>query len=186
MERARRNSERWQAEVSKGIIKGTAQYEARLTALENTLTDLALPQPEEPVFRAQDFMTKERYRKLRARAGFPMEKDQDVCHLIAESLGGANHIDNFIDASAALNRSVGNRNDSLLIEVAGLEKAKKAVAVSRLTGYKGPGAEELIAIAKAARTAAPRPAARRPARNVRVPTKHVKVRLAKKEYSLCI
>jgi hypothetical protein len=102
-------------------------------------------------FRAQDFMTKARFRKLMADRGFPLEADQHVCHIIAESNGGANHIDNFFVAAGSLNQSLGNRNDAYLAGVAGLEQVRKAVAVSRTTGYTGPGADELIAMAKAAR-----------------------------------
>jgi hypothetical protein len=96
-------------------------------------------------------MTKAQFRAMRQRAGFPLNADQHVCHIIAESNGGANHIDNYYVASASLNQSLGNRNDSYLAEAAGLEQSKKAVAVSRTKGYTGPGAEELIEMAKAAR-----------------------------------
>lgn len=106
---------------------------------------------EKSVFRAQDFMSKAKFRKLRERNGFPLNADQHVCHIIAESNGGANHIDNYYVASSSLNQSLGNRNDSYLAEAAGLEQTQKAVAVSRTTGYSGPGAHELIAAAKAAR-----------------------------------
>ena len=106
---------------------------------------------KETAFRAQDFMTKAQFRKLRERAGFPLNADQHVCHIIAESNGGANHIDNFYVAAGSLNQSLGNKNDAYLAEAAGMEQARKAVAVSRTTGYTGPGADELIAMAKAAR-----------------------------------
>ena len=106
---------------------------------------------EKSGFRAQDFMSKAKFRKLRERNGFPLNADQHVCHIIAESNGGANHIDNYYVASSSLNQSLGNRNDSYLAEAAGLEQTQKAVAVSRTTGYSGPGAHELIAAAKAAR-----------------------------------
>jgi hypothetical protein len=106
---------------------------------------------KETGFRAQDFMTKAQFRKLRERAGFPLNADQHVCHIIAESNGGANHIDNFYVAAGSLNQSLGNKNDAYLAEAAGMEQTRKAVAVSRTTGYTGPGADELIAMAKAAR-----------------------------------
>ena len=80
-----------------------------------------------------------------------MNADQHVCHIIAESNGGANHIDNYYVAAGSLNQSLGNRNDSYLAEAAGLEQTKKAVAVSRTKGYIGLDAEELIAAAKAVR-----------------------------------
>ena len=106
---------------------------------------------EKSGFRAQDFMSKTQFRKLRERNGFPLNADQHVCHIIAESNGGANHIDNFFVAAGSLNQSLGNKNDAYLAEAAGLEQVRKAVAVSRTTGYTGPGADELIAMAKAAR-----------------------------------
>ena len=109
------------------------------------------PKAAKDAFRAQDFMSKAQFRKLRERNGFPLNADQHVCHIIAESNGGANHIDNYYVASSSLNQSLGNRNDSYLAEAAGLEQTKRAVAVSRSMGYSGPGAEELIAAAKAAR-----------------------------------
>jgi hypothetical protein len=109
------------------------------------------PKAAKDAFRAQDFMSKAQFRKLRERNGFPLNADQHVCHIIAESNGGANHIDNYYVASSSLNQSLGNRNDSYLAEAAGLEQTKRAVAVSRSLGYSGPGAEELIAAAKAAR-----------------------------------
>jgi hypothetical protein len=96
--------------------------------------------------RADGFMSRAQFRKLMERAGVPLCKDQDVAHLIARANGGADHRDNYIVASRSLNQSLGNRNDEYLAEVAGLEQTKKAVAVSRTTGYKGPGAEELIAM----------------------------------------
>jgi len=113
--------------------------------------DLGPPVPQTQI-RAQDFMSKTQFRKLRERAGLPLNADQHVCHIIAESNGGANHIDNYFVASSSLNQSLGNRNDSYLAEAVGLEQTQRAVAVSRSTGYTGPGADELISMAKAART----------------------------------
>ena len=124
-------------------------------AAQRELAELFTPQPPLPAaaeYRAQDWMTKARFRAMRAEAGFPLNADQHVCHIIAESNGGANHIDNYYVAAGSLNQSLGNRNDSYLAEAAGLEQTKKAVAVSRTRGYTGPDAEDLIAMAKAART----------------------------------
>ncbi len=139
------------------------------------------------------FMNTGQFRNKREDAPVPLYKGQHVGHILSRKYGGADHEDNYFILGDSLNMSLGSENNHVMAEMAGLEQTKKAVAVSRRTGYTGPGAEELIemakaarAEAKAARTAAPRPAVRRPARNVRVPTKHVKVRLAKKEYSLCI
>jgi hypothetical protein len=135
--------------------KAAAEHQAA----DRELAELFAPQPPvsapEPAFRAQDYMNKAQFRAMRARAGFPLNGDQHVCHIIAESNGGANHIDNYYVAAGSLNQSLGNRNDSYLAEAAGLEQTKKAVAVSRTTGYKGPGAEELIEMAKAARKGLP-------------------------------
>ena len=83
------------------------------------------------------------FRLLREKAGFPLLDDQDVCHIIAESSGGANHPDNYFVSSASFNRSAGNRCDHLFAYLAGLEATKKAVEVSRQTGWQGPSAEEL-------------------------------------------
>ena len=94
------------------------------------------------------FMSTTEYRQLRAQCGFPLTEDQDVCHIIAHANGGANHRDNYCVASRSLNRSLGNKNDFYLAEVVGLEQTKKAVAISRTRGYKGPGADELIAMAR--------------------------------------
>ena len=118
-----------------------ALREVRVALIE---ADVALPV-------VKDFISKARFRKLMADRGFPLEADQHVCHIIAESNGGANHIDNFFVAAGSLNQSLGNKNDAYLAEVAGREQVRKAVAVSRTTGYTGPGADELIAMAKAAR-----------------------------------
>jgi hypothetical protein len=106
-------------------------------------------------FRAQDFMSKAQYRKLRETNGFPLNSDQHVCHIIAESNGGANHIDNYYVAAGSLNQSLGNRNDFYLAEAAGLEQTKKAIAVSRTTDYTGPCAEEIIDMAKTLRAKPP-------------------------------
>ena len=111
----------------------------------------APPAPALSPFRAQDFMSKAQYRKLRETNGFPLSSDQHVCHIIAESNGGADHIDNYYVAAGSLNQSLGNRNDFYLAETAGLEQTKKAVAVSRTTGYTGPCAEDIIEEAKALR-----------------------------------
>jgi len=102
-----------------------------------------------------DWMSRAQFRDMRQRAGFPLNADQHVCHIIAESSGGANHIDNYYVAAASLNQSLGNRSDPYLAEAAGLEQTTKAVAVSRRTGYTGPGAEELIEMARAARRGVP-------------------------------
>ena len=119
----------------------------------------AIPSPTPTLaaspFRAQDFMSKVQYRKLRETNGFPLNSDQHVCHIIAESNGGANHIDNYYVASGSLNQSLGNRNDCYLAEAAGLEQTKKAIAVSRTRGYTGPCAEDIIEMAKTLRAKPP-------------------------------
>jgi hypothetical protein len=144
--------------------KAAAQHalemaQAKEWAAQRELAELFAPQSPLPAatgeYRAQDSMSKAQFRAMRQRAGFPLNADQHVCHIIAESSGGANHIDNYYVAAGSLNQSLGNRNDSYLAEAAGLEQTKKAVAVSRTTGYTGPGAEELIEMARAARRGAP-------------------------------
>jgi hypothetical protein len=142
--------------ASKKIQEEKAAAERLTTGRE--LAALFSPQHTLPAaateYRAQDWITKTQFRAMRAKAGFPLNADQHVCHIIAQSNRGADHIDNYYVAAGSLNQSLGNRNDSYLAEAAGLEQTQKAVAVSRTTGYTGPGAEELIAMAKKARTGA--------------------------------
>ena len=103
---------------------------------------------EEPMPPIQTQTTTE-YRNWRQEIGLPLEYDQHVGHIIAKTNGGADHQDNYYPISAWINVSVGNRDDSFLAMVAGLEATRKAVAVSkRLRGYNGPSAEELVEIGK--------------------------------------
>lgn len=88
-------------------------------------------------------ITTAQYRERLRRQGNPIPKGYDVCHIIAASRGGADHVHNYIIGLAHLNRSIGNRDDSIFARMAGLEKTKKAVKVSLKTGYEGPDAEEL-------------------------------------------
>lgn len=113
----------------------------------------AIPHKQTVGFCEEGWMTTKQYRSMLAEAGFPFNADQDVCHIIAKSKGGADHSDNYCRGSASANRWLGDRNDSYLADVVGLEQTKKAVAVSRTTGYKGPDAEDLIEMGKAARKA---------------------------------
>jgi hypothetical protein len=84
-------------------------------------------------------MTKATFRSRMERAGRPLKPGQDVCHIIAEANGGANHSDNFFIAGEAFNRSTGNRHDQLIAYIAGREAAERAVAISRsMNGYSGP------------------------------------------------
>lgn len=90
-------------------------------------------------------ITTAQYRERLRRQGKPIPPYKDVSHIIAASRGGANHVHNYIICDASLNRSIGNRNDSVFAKRAGLEQTKKAVKASeRLGGYKGPSAEELF------------------------------------------
>lgn len=89
-------------------------------------------------------MTKATFRSRMERAGRPLKPGQDVCHIIAEANGGANHSDNYFIAGEAFNRSTGSRHDQLIAYIAGREAAERAVAVSRaMNGYSGPSAETL-------------------------------------------
>ena len=89
-------------------------------------------------------MTKATFRSRMERAGRPLKPGQDVCHIIAEANGGANHSDNFFIAGEAFNRSTGNRHDQLIAYIAGREAADRAVAISRaMNGYSGPNAKTL-------------------------------------------
>ena len=139
------------AQMGLGPVRKAPEPAAAPKASKPAKAPKAPKASKETGFRAQDFMSKAQFRKLRERAGFPLNADQHVCHIIAESNGGANHIDNFYVAAGSLNQSLGNKNDAYLAEAAGLEQVRKAVAVSRTTGYTGPGPDELIAMAKAAR-----------------------------------
>ena len=89
-------------------------------------------------------MTKATFRSRLKKAGWSLKPGQDVCHIIAEANGGANHSDNFFIAGESYNRSTGNRHDQLIAYVAGREAAERAVAISRaMKGYSGPNAETL-------------------------------------------
>jgi len=90
------------------------------------------------------YLTTAQYRIRRAAEGRPIPYGYDVCHIIASSNGGADHVHNYIIERSHLNRSIGNRDDSVFARLAGLEQTIKAVAVSRKTGYMGPSAEELM------------------------------------------
>lgn len=82
-------------------------------------------------------MTRAEYRKERHTQG-RIEKDQDVCHIIASANGGADHPDNYEACGAGWNRSIGNSYDHLNCYMAGLHKCEKAVAVSRNIGSHTP------------------------------------------------
>ena len=88
-------------------------------------------------------MSPSRCREKMRREGNPVAPGDDICHIIARANGGADHIDNYIVGCASLNRSIGNRNDSVFAKMAGLTQTRKAVAASRRWGYDGPSAEEL-------------------------------------------
>jgi hypothetical protein len=89
------------------------------------------------------WMTPSRYRELMRRQGKPVPRGCDVCHIVAKSNGGADHVDNYIIGCASLNRSIGNRDDSVFAKMAGLQQTRRAVKVSIRVGYMGPSAEEL-------------------------------------------
>lgn len=86
----------------------------------------------------QGNISRENYRKERK-----LFDDQDVSHIISESLGGANNRENYLEISSSLNRAGGNREDYVFAYIAGLERTRRAVEVSRLTGYEGMSAEGL-------------------------------------------
>jgi hypothetical protein len=89
-------------------------------------------------------MIKATFRSRMEKAGRPLKRGQDVCHIISEANGGANHSDNFFIAGEAFNRSTGNRHDQLIAYIAGREAAERAVVISRaMNGYSGPNAETL-------------------------------------------
>ncbi len=89
-------------------------------------------------------MKRDTFRSRMEKAGRPLRPGQDVCHIIAEANGGANHSDNFFIAGESFNRSAGNRHDALFAYIAGRDAAEKAVDISKaMKGYSGPDAETL-------------------------------------------
>jgi hypothetical protein len=89
-------------------------------------------------------MSRSAFRSRMEKAGRPLRPGQDVCHIISEANGGANHSDNYFVASEAFNRSTGSRHDCLIAYIAGKDLAEKAVAISKaMMGYSGPTAAVL-------------------------------------------
>ena len=90
-------------------------------------------------------MTRTVYKNKLVKAGFPVQADQDVLHIIAKANGGADHPNNYhFVGNASLNRSLGNRNDHVMAFMAGKKATAKAVAISKeLCSYNGPGAAQL-------------------------------------------
>jgi hypothetical protein len=82
----------------------------------------------------------------KARVLLGAQRHQDVSHIIPRSLGGADHIDNYILTDRSVNISFGNRDYWYFAGLAGFEKTKRAVALS--PNYRGPCAEELMRQAK--------------------------------------
>ena len=65
-------------------------------------------------------MTRTVYKNKLVKAGFPVQADQDVLHIIAKANGGADHPNNYhFVGNASLNRSLGNRNDHVMAFMAG-------------------------------------------------------------------
>ena len=97
-------------------------------------------------------MNRESYRKWLIDAGFPVESDQDVLHIIAERNKGANHPDNYhFVGNHSLNRSLGNRKDHVMAYMVGPEATKRAVSISKkLCQYDGPTASALCHAGEAA------------------------------------
>ena len=78
--------------------------------------------------------TRKQYRKRLLAAGYPLQPDQHISHIIAESRGGANHPHNFIVLGKSANVSLGNGRDHVMAFLAGREQTAKAVEVSALLG----------------------------------------------------
>lgn len=91
----------------------------------------------------------QQYRRHLENAGFIIEPDQDVVHIISEANGGANHPDNYaFVGNASWNRSIVEKFDHLNCYMAGKAKSEKAVAISKKIGngkklYDGESALEL-------------------------------------------
>jgi hypothetical protein len=80
-------------------------------------------------------MSRNTYRARMAKAGFPLEDDQHVCHIISSKNGGADHSDNYIVASASFNLATGARHDAIIANFIGPKAHQRAVAVSK--NFKG-------------------------------------------------
>jgi len=145
MDQEEQNASVWHNQWGPGVADMSMDVETEMAVAEAPWAQVDRKR-EAAARRTQGFMSTAKFRKMMELKGSRLNADQHVCHIIAKSKGGADHIDNYFIAAGSLNQSLGNRNDAYLAEVAGLEQTKKAVAVSRTTGYKGPGAEELIAM----------------------------------------
>ena len=125
----------WQQDTKRyKMAERRAYYISCIEQIDNLINPRPVSQP----------MSRDAYRKYLTDIGRPVEGDQDICHIIASANGGADHSDNYTVASSSLNRSIGNRNDSILARTVGLEATRKAVEISRsMNGYAGPSAEAL-------------------------------------------
>jgi hypothetical protein len=96
-------------------------------------------------------MSRDEYRRLQKRINGPASiQGQQVCHIIAENNGGANHPDNFVMADGGMNSHNSNLNDPYYVTLIGLAAATKAVDISRTLGtYNGPDAATLYRFGKA-------------------------------------
>ena len=56
----------------------------------------------------------------------------DVCHIISEHNGGADHEDNYVLAGAHFNREIQDKHDDLMCALVGVEKTREAIRISRL------------------------------------------------------
>jgi len=95
-------------------------------------------------------MTTAKFRRQLLAKGLVIEDDQDVFHIIASANGGADHVDNYAFlGNSVLNIKLGCKNDDIVGWMTGLQKLKKAVAVSNLLGNrKGLRPVDIISIGK--------------------------------------
>ena len=80
------------------------------------------------------------YKRKLQDADLPLAGDQDVCHIISESRGGANHPANYIVLGRHYNRKTRNHTDVLTCYLAGLRRTEQAIRMSILLGnMRGKG-----------------------------------------------
>lgn len=71
--------------------------------------------------------------------GYLLHDSQEVCHIIAESRGGANHPDNYIILSGGYNSKTSDSLDCFTSFLAGEAQTRKAVEMSRFLGNMKDG-----------------------------------------------
>jgi hypothetical protein len=78
-------------------------------------------------------MSRHAYRARLTGQGVSLE-GQDTGHIVPQSLGGADHPDNYVPMSASQNRSLGNTFSRSICMSYGAQRCARAVAISRKCG----------------------------------------------------